>query len=127
VGNLPASTAKSSLCSVRPAARAQRRHGGSHATPSPYAADSTHFRNLEPLQKSNLIVHRVPIPMRALRYHGNKDVRLDDVPEPVCKPGWVKIKNGYSGICGSGGSSTSTLTGNRSLLSHHVGPQSLTL
>ena len=40
--------------------------------------------------------------MRALRYHGNKDVRLDDVPEPQCEPGWIKIKNGYSGICGSG-------------------------
>ncbi|EXJ84798.1 hypothetical protein A1O3_05470 [Capronia epimyces CBS 606.96] len=39
--------------------------------------------------------------MRALRYHGNKDVRLDDVPEPECKPGWIKLKNGFTGICGT--------------------------
>jgi len=40
--------------------------------------------------------------MRALRYHGNKDIRLDDVPEPECKPGWIKLRNGFTGICGTG-------------------------
>ena len=40
--------------------------------------------------------------MRALRFHGNKDLRLDDVPEPECKPGWIKLKNGFTGICGTG-------------------------
>ncbi|KAI1620440.1 chaperonin 10-like protein [Exophiala viscosa] len=39
--------------------------------------------------------------MRALRYHGNKDIRLDDVPEPECKPGWIKLRCGYTGICGT--------------------------
>lgn len=33
--------------------------------------------------------------MRALRYHGNKDIRLDEIPEPELRPGWVKIKNGW--------------------------------
>lgn len=39
--------------------------------------------------------------MRALRWHGNKDVRLDEVPEPELRPGWVKVKNAWGGICGS--------------------------
>ncbi|KAI9814268.1 MAG: hypothetical protein M1827_003434 [Pycnora praestabilis] len=39
--------------------------------------------------------------MRALRFHGNKDIRVDEIPEPTCKPGWVKVKNAWSGICGS--------------------------
>ena len=39
--------------------------------------------------------------MRALRYHGNKDVRLDEIDEPKLRPGWVKIKNGWAGVCGS--------------------------
>lgn len=39
--------------------------------------------------------------MRALRYHGNKDIRLDEIPEPELRPGWVKIKNGWGGVCGS--------------------------
>jgi threonine dehydrogenase-like Zn-dependent dehydrogenase len=40
--------------------------------------------------------------IRALRYHGNKDIRLEDVPDPVCLPGFIKIKNSWCGICGSG-------------------------
>ena len=39
--------------------------------------------------------------MRALRFHGNKDIRLDEVPIPELRPGWVKIKNGWAGVCGS--------------------------
>ncbi|KAG6365626.1 hypothetical protein INS49_007237 [Diaporthe citri] len=39
--------------------------------------------------------------MRALRYYGIKDIRLDDIPEPDCRPGCVKIKPGFVGICGS--------------------------
>lgn len=39
--------------------------------------------------------------MRALRYHGNHDIRLDDIPVPAIRPGWVKIKNGWAGVCGS--------------------------
>lgn len=62
--------------------------------------------------------------MRAVRYHGREDVRVDDVPEPVCGSGQVKvcqtnstsrhcrggfqashhpkIKPAFVGICGSG-------------------------
>lgn len=39
--------------------------------------------------------------MKALRFHGNKDIRLDEIPEPQVRPGWVKIKNGWAGVCGS--------------------------
>ncbi|KAJ5433375.1 uncharacterized protein N7458_012531 [Penicillium daleae] len=39
--------------------------------------------------------------MRAVRYHGREDVRVDDVPEPVCGSGQVKIKPAFVGICGS--------------------------
>lgn len=40
--------------------------------------------------------------MFALRWHGNKDLRIDQVPEPKLRPGWVKVKNVWAGICGSG-------------------------
>ena len=39
--------------------------------------------------------------MRALRFHGNKDIRLDEIPEPKPRAGFVKIKNGWAGVCGS--------------------------
>ena len=40
--------------------------------------------------------------MRALRYHGVKDLRVDDnVPEPQCKPHEIKVKPAYIGICGT--------------------------
>ncbi|OOQ88087.1 (R,R)-butanediol dehydrogenase [Penicillium brasilianum] len=39
--------------------------------------------------------------MRAVRYHGREDVRVDDVPGPVCGSGQVKIKPAFVGICGS--------------------------
>src|SRR4029077_12106238 len=40
------------------------------------------------------------IPMRAVRYHGNRDVRVDDITEPECRPGFVKIAPEWCGICG---------------------------
>jgi len=39
--------------------------------------------------------------MRAARYHGREDVRIEDIPEPVCGPGQVKVKPAFVGICGS--------------------------
>jgi len=39
--------------------------------------------------------------MRALRYHGNKDIRVDEIEEPKLRPGWVKVNIGWAGICGS--------------------------
>ena len=40
--------------------------------------------------------------MRALRYHGTKDLRVDDdVPEPKCGPSQIKVKPAFIGICGT--------------------------
>jgi (R,R)-butanediol dehydrogenase / meso-butanediol dehydrogenase / diacetyl reductase len=39
--------------------------------------------------------------MQALRYHGNKDLRVDTVPEPEPGQGEVKIKVEWCGICGT--------------------------
>ncbi|ORY70296.1 chaperonin 10-like protein [Pseudomassariella vexata] len=39
--------------------------------------------------------------MRALRYHGQKDIRLEEIEEPQVKPGWVKIAPAFVGICGT--------------------------
>ncbi len=39
--------------------------------------------------------------MRAAVYHGREDLRLEDVPEPVVRPGHVKLRVLYNGICGS--------------------------
>jgi (R,R)-butanediol dehydrogenase/meso-butanediol dehydrogenase/diacetyl reductase len=39
--------------------------------------------------------------MRALRYHGKEDVRLEEIEEPALQPGTVKIAPAFTGICGS--------------------------
>ena len=39
--------------------------------------------------------------MRAVRYHGNRDVRVDDIAEPDVRPNTVKIAPEWCGICGS--------------------------
>lgn len=39
--------------------------------------------------------------MKAARWHGAKDIRVEDVPEPNPGPGEVKIKVAWTGICGS--------------------------
>lgn len=39
--------------------------------------------------------------MRALRLHGPRDARVDDIPEPRIRPGTVKIQVACAGICGS--------------------------
>lgn len=40
--------------------------------------------------------------MRALRYYGTKDLRLDfDAKEPECLPNQIKIKPAFTGICGT--------------------------
>lgn len=39
--------------------------------------------------------------MRAVRYHGRGDVRIEDVPEPVLGPGGVRIAPAWTGICGT--------------------------
>ncbi|THG99717.1 hypothetical protein EW026_g2703 [Hermanssonia centrifuga] len=39
--------------------------------------------------------------MRAARFYAPGDVRIDEIPEPTPKNGQVKIKIGWTGICGS--------------------------
>ena len=39
--------------------------------------------------------------MRAARYHGREDLRLEDVPEPSPGAGDVKLRVLYAGICGT--------------------------
>lgn len=37
----------------------------------------------------------------AVRFYKAKDVRVDQVPIPKVKAGWVVLKPEYCGICGS--------------------------
>ncbi|MEW6978425.1 2,3-butanediol dehydrogenase [Bacillus pumilus] len=39
--------------------------------------------------------------MKALRWHDQKDIRLEEIDEPTVAPGKVKIKVKWCGICGS--------------------------
>ncbi|GGL13533.1 2,3-butanediol dehydrogenase [Nocardia jinanensis] len=39
--------------------------------------------------------------MRALRLHGPRDARLEEIPEPELRPGTVKVHVEWAGICGS--------------------------
>jgi (R,R)-butanediol dehydrogenase/meso-butanediol dehydrogenase/diacetyl reductase len=39
--------------------------------------------------------------VRAARFHGREDVRLEEVPEPEAGPGEVKLRVLYAGICGT--------------------------
>ncbi|MGC0238293.1 2,3-butanediol dehydrogenase [Arthrobacter sp. SD76] len=39
--------------------------------------------------------------MKAARFHGREDVRIEDIPEPELRPGAVKIDVAWCGICGS--------------------------
>ncbi|MCP2047908.1 UNVERIFIED_ORG: (R,R)-butanediol dehydrogenase/meso-butanediol dehydrogenase/diacetyl reductase [Paenarthrobacter nicotinovorans] len=39
--------------------------------------------------------------MKAARFHGRNDIRIDDVPEAEVRPGTVKIQVAWCGICGT--------------------------
>jgi (R,R)-butanediol dehydrogenase/meso-butanediol dehydrogenase/diacetyl reductase len=39
--------------------------------------------------------------MKASRFHGPKDLRIEDIPEPAVEPGSVKMKVEWTGICGT--------------------------
>lgn len=39
--------------------------------------------------------------MKAFIYHGKEDIRLEDLPDPVCGENDIVVKNLYAGICGS--------------------------
>jgi Zn-dependent alcohol dehydrogenase len=47
--------------------------------------------------------------MLSLRWHGKKDVRIDEIEITKLRPGWVRVKNVWAGICGSGKSSSSRM------------------
>ena len=40
--------------------------------------------------------------MKAVRFHGQHDLRFEDLPIPRTGKGQVKIKPAWVGICGSG-------------------------
>lgn len=40
--------------------------------------------------------------MRAARYHGKEDIRIEEIPRPTCGPGQVKVEPAFVGICGTG-------------------------
>lgn len=50
--------------------------------------------------------------MRAMRFHGQKDIRLDQIPIPNCGKGQVKVKPAFVGICGTGECSPSKSSSN---------------
>ena len=39
--------------------------------------------------------------MKAVRYHGQKDIRLEDIPVPTLRPDSVRIAPKFCGICGT--------------------------
>ena len=39
--------------------------------------------------------------MKAARFYGPGDIRIDDVPEPAVRPGTVKVEVEWCGICGT--------------------------
>lgn len=39
--------------------------------------------------------------MKAARFYGPGDIRIDDVPEPLTRPGTVKVEVEWCGICGT--------------------------
>ena len=39
--------------------------------------------------------------MKASRFYGRRDIRVDQIPEPELEPGTVKIKVDWTGICGT--------------------------
>ncbi|WP_434595461.1 alcohol dehydrogenase catalytic domain-containing protein [Brevibacterium sp. 1718] len=39
--------------------------------------------------------------MKAVRYYGKEDLRVEEIDEPQTRPGTVKIAPAYNGICGS--------------------------
>ena len=39
--------------------------------------------------------------MKAARYYGKEDIRIEDIPEPPTKAGYIKIAPAFVGICGT--------------------------
>ncbi len=39
--------------------------------------------------------------MKAARFYGREDIRIEEAAEPSPGPGQVKLRNAFAGICGS--------------------------
>jgi threonine dehydrogenase-like Zn-dependent dehydrogenase len=39
--------------------------------------------------------------MRAARYYGKEDIRVEEIQEPECGDGQIKIRPAFVGICGT--------------------------
>jgi (R,R)-butanediol dehydrogenase / meso-butanediol dehydrogenase / diacetyl reductase len=39
--------------------------------------------------------------MKAMVYYGSQNAKVEEIPEPIVKPGTVKVKINYAGICGT--------------------------
>jgi hypothetical protein len=55
--------------------------------------------DLNNLWKNN--IKMTPTTMRAARYYGKEDVRIETTPRPQLAPGQILIKPSHVGICGT--------------------------
>jgi len=39
--------------------------------------------------------------MKAARYYGYKDIRIEDIPVPAIPKGYVQVRVAWAGICGT--------------------------
>jgi (R,R)-butanediol dehydrogenase/meso-butanediol dehydrogenase/diacetyl reductase len=56
---------------------------------------------MNPMNPANQAARAVPATMRAVVYHGQHDVRYEEVPVPVPAPGELLLEVGTVGVCGS--------------------------
>ena len=62
---------------------------------------ATSRRSLKRGRPKTVTVDRNGISMKAARYYAKKDIRIEDVPAPVVRPGTVAIDVAWCGICGT--------------------------
>jgi len=53
----------------------------------------------DPTDRTNIMTSSGKL-MNAVRFHGKEDLRFEQVPEPKCGKGQIKIKPAWCGICG---------------------------
>ena len=61
--------------------------------------------------------------MNAVRFYGQKDIRYEQVPIPDTKPGWVKVRPKFCGICGT---DLHEYLGGANLIPDHGNPHPIT-
>lgn len=72
--------------------------GGAH-TERAYDQQSENLTNVKPAMKAPQASSGT---MKAVRFHGKHDLRYEDIANPTCGKGQIKIKPAWCGICGSG-------------------------